>query len=121
MRDGEEIRLVIEFAVSDMPRFKEMAGAMVELSRAEPGTRVYDWYLDESTGKGCLYEAYESFDAIVAHSRGPVFTEVAPKFAGVFTVEKVDVFGDAAQMAERGDVLDAPTSWWGPAIAALAG
>jgi quinol monooxygenase YgiN len=121
MREREAIRLVIQFAVSDAARFKEMATAMVELSRTEPGTLVYDWYLDEEAGTGCLYEAYESFDAIVVHSRGPVFTEVAPKYAGVFTVERVEVFGDAAQMAAGGDVLGAPTTWWGRSVAALAG
>jgi quinol monooxygenase YgiN len=121
MRTGEGMRLVIGFAVTDVARFEEMATAMVEASRAEPGTLVYDWYLDAGAGRACLYEAYESFDAIVAHSRGPVFTEIAPRYAGVFTVERVDVFGDARQMQAGGDVLGAPTTWWGAPFAALAG
>jgi quinol monooxygenase YgiN len=93
---------------------------MVEVSRTEPGTLVYDWYLDADTGKACLYEAYASMDAVNAHSRGPVFTEIAPKYADVLTVARVEVFGgDGSQLMGGGDVLGAPTTRWGASIAAV--
>ena len=48
VRDGEWVRFVIRFEVLDVARFREMADAMVAVSRDEPGTVVYDWYLDEA-------------------------------------------------------------------------
>ena len=119
MRDDEGIRVVIHFDVIDVDRFREMAAAMVEVSRSEPGTRVYDWYVNAEAHTACLYEAYESFEAIVAHTEGPVFTDIAPKYIGLFSVSGVEVFGDAGRWATNGDVLGAPTTWWGPSIAAL--
>jgi quinol monooxygenase YgiN len=121
MRTGEGIRVLVYFDVSDHERFEEMATAMVEVSRSEPGTLVYDWYLDADEGKGCLYEAYESHEAIVAHAQGPVFTEIAPKYSDTLKVARVEVFGDAAKLAAGGDVLGAPTTWWGASVAAVAG
>jgi quinol monooxygenase YgiN len=119
MRTNEEIRLVIEFAVDDATRFIEMAQAMAEYSKTEPGTRVYDWYVDADAGIGVLYEAYESFEAISAHATGPVFTEIAPKYADSLELVKVDVFGDAPQMEAAGNVLGAPTRFFGPSVAAI--
>ena len=91
---------------------------MVAVSRDEPGTVVYDWYLDELSGKASLYEAYSSFEALNTHVRGAVFTELAPRDQGVYRVVSVDVFGEAVGRA-RTDVLGAPTTWWGSPIAAV--
>lgn len=118
MRDGEWIRFVIRFEVRDATRFREMAEAMVAVSRDEPGTVVYDWYLDEPAGAGTLYEAYASSDALSAHGSGPVFTELAPKYFDAARVVSVDAFSEAAGMP-RGDVIGAPTTWWDAPIAAV--
>jgi quinol monooxygenase YgiN len=118
VRDGEWIRFVIRFEVLDTDRFCEMAEAMVAVSRDEPGTVVYDWYLDDAANTGTLYEAYASSDALKAHGSGAVFTELAPKYLDALRVISVDVFGEAAGFPRR-DVLGAPTTWWGAAIAAV--
>jgi quinol monooxygenase YgiN len=118
VRDGEWVRFVIRFEVLDAARFREMATAMVAVSRDEPGTVVYDWYLDVATGTGTLYEAYASAEALEAHGRGTVFTDLAPKYADAVRVASVDVFGEAAALPRR-DVLGAPTTWWGGPIAAV--
>ncbi|HUW01758.1 MAG TPA: antibiotic biosynthesis monooxygenase [Acidimicrobiales bacterium] len=119
MSENEGIRLVIEFEVGDIDRFRAMAEAMVMYSKTEPGTLVYDWYLDEENARGKLYEAYVDNDAVVAHGMGPVFLEIAPKYLDCLTVTSVEVFGDASELAKGGDVLRAPTLWWGPAFAAV--
>jgi quinol monooxygenase YgiN len=118
MRDGEWIRFVIKFEVRDADRFHEMAAAMVAVSRDEPGTVVYDWYFDDTSGTGTLYEAYASPDALREHGAGTVFTELAPKYADAVRVNSVDAFG-AAEGLPRRDVLGAPTTWWGAPIAAV--
>ena len=117
MRDGEWVRFVIRFEVLDAGRFREMAEQMVAVSRDEPGTVVYDWYLDEAASKGTLYEAYASPEALSAHGAGAVFTELAPQYLDALRVISVDAFG-GADLAKR-DVLGAPTTWWGTPIAAV--
>ena len=118
VRDGEWVRFVIRFEVLGLDRFREMANAMVAVSRNEPGTVVYDWYLDEQTNTGTLYEAYASREALEAHGRGAVFTDLAPKYLDALRVVSVDAFGEVAGLT-RGDVLGAPTVWWGAPIAAV--
>ena len=118
MRDGEWVRFVIRFEVLDAARFREMAQQMVSVSREEPGTVVYDWYLDPDSATGTLYEAYASEAALQAHTSGRVFTEVASKFLDAMKVSSVDVYGEADGLPRR-DVLGAPTRWWGAPIAAV--
>jgi quinol monooxygenase YgiN len=118
MRDGEWVRFVILFEILDVDRFHEMASAMVAVSRDEPGTVVYDWYVDVDAKRGTLYEGYASADALRAHGSGAVFTELAPRYADALRVTSVDAFG-AADGLPRRDVLGAPTTWWGSPIAAV--
>jgi quinol monooxygenase YgiN len=118
MRDGEWVRFVIRFEIVDLERFREMANAMVAVSRGEPGTVVYDWYLDEESQRGTLYEAYASLEALQAHGSGAVFTELAPRYLDALRVVSVDAFGEAAGLPRR-DMLGAPTTWWGAPIAAV--
>ena len=95
-----------------------MAENMVAVSRDEPGTVVYDWYLDEAANKGTLYEAYASPEALQAHGAGVVFTELAPQYLDAVRVISVDAFGGPTDLPRR-DVLGAPTTWWGSPIAAV--
>ncbi len=117
MRKRDWVWIVLRWSVSDADRFEEMASAMAEASRGEEGTLVYDWYLDREAMEGVLMEAYPSEEALMAHVQGPVFTEIAPKFRGVATPAKVDVFG--GQGLARNDILRAPTTWWGEPVAAV--
>jgi quinol monooxygenase YgiN len=118
VRDGEWVRFVIRFELLDAARFREMAQAMVAVALDEPGTLVYDWYLDEQAKQGTLYEAYASPEALRAHGNGAVFSELAPRYLDALRVLSVDVFGAAADLP-RTDVLGAPTTWWGAPIAAV--
>jgi len=118
VRDGEWVRFVIRFEILDAGRFREMAGAMVAVSRDEPGTVVYDWYLDEAAGLGTLYEAYASAEALRAHGQGAVFSELAPRYADAVRVARVDAYGGADGLPRR-EILGAPTTWWGAPIAAV--
>ncbi|MCH7789325.1 MAG: antibiotic biosynthesis monooxygenase [Acidobacteria bacterium] len=118
MRQSEAIRFVIEIEVSDIDGFKAAANDMVAISDDEPGTLVYDWYLDEDTGQGRLYEAYASFEALDAHIAGPVFTEVGPRIISTCTFVRMDAFGNAPPERRAGPGI-APTTWWGDPFAAV--
>jgi quinol monooxygenase YgiN len=120
MREREWVRFIIRFDVLDVDRFRAMAAAMSAVSAGEPGTVVYDWYLDEGSGTAALYEAYATFEALDAHLHGAVFTEVGPQYAGASKVRSVEVFGEADRLP-RGDLLGAPATWWGAPIATATG
>ena len=115
-RAEEGLRFVCEFEVSDIERFKALVAQCVEVSRGEPGTLVYDWYLDERRGVAHLYEAYSSVEALSAHASGPVFKDIGPKLLEVCRFVKIDAYGDLP----RGPSF-APTTRWGTAFARLAG
>lgn len=117
MRKRDWIWIVLRWSVSDADRFEEMASEMAAASREEDGTLVYDWYLDRSKMEGVLMEAYPSEAALMAHVKGPVFTEIAPKYRAVATPASVDVFGGDG--LARNDILRAPTAWWGEPVAAV--
>jgi quinol monooxygenase YgiN len=116
-RDQETLRLVCDIEVSDIARFKELVEECVAITRDEPGTLLYDWYIDEERGAARLYEAYESLDALRTHSAGRVFTEVGPKMLEVCRFIKIDAYGDFAEM--QGQRSFAPMVWWGPAFCGL--
>ena len=111
MRGNEAVRFVIDIDVTDIDMFKKTAARCAEVSRTEPGTLIYDWYLDEDTGKARLYEAYESFEALEVHSTGPVFTDVGLPMMECSTFVHVDAFGDVGDMADRPTFW--PTTFWG--------
>jgi quinol monooxygenase YgiN len=117
VRDNEGVRFVLDIEVSDVERFKALVAQCVEISRSEPGTLVYDWYLDEEAGTARLYEAYDSVEAVKAHAAGPVFTEVGPELIQTCRFTQVEVFGDAEGL--QGGLELGPTIWWGPAFEAL--
>lgn len=94
-----------------------MATEMAAASRAEPGTLMYDWYVNEDGTSGVLFEQYASQQALGDHVAGPVFTEIAPRYRGVARAQKVEMFG--ADGMERADVLKATTTWWGEPVAAV--
>jgi quinol monooxygenase YgiN len=119
LRASEGVRFVIEIEVRDIERFKAIVAQCVAVSRTEPGTLVYDWYLDEETGRARLYEAYASLEAVRVHSSGPVFTEVGPPLMEVCTFVHMDAFGDVGDMATQPTFW--PTTFWGPAFASPAG
>lgn len=111
------VTVIVKWEVRDRDGFVAMATEMAEASRAEPGTLVYDWYIDEATGTGGLLEMYTSAEALAAHVAGPVFSDIAPRHRGVAKAIAVEMFGGEGM--DRNDILKAPTTWWGEPIAAV--
>ena len=116
MRSNQELRFVIDIDITDPVRFKELVAQCVEISGQEPGTLVYDWYIDDDGARGQLYEAYESMDALRAHTGGRVFSEVGPKLMEACTFIHVDAYGDLGPTT-RPPLW--PTTYWGTPFAAV--
>ncbi len=117
MSTSTEVRFVIEIQVHDSEGFKEAVKRCVELSREEPGTLRYDWFLDEQSGAARLVEAYESVDAVITHAKGPVFTDVGPALLATCTFVSMDAFGDTGQLAAGTQFW--PSTYWGLPFSSL--
>lgn len=118
MRKGaDELRLVLDIDVTDPDRFKELAAECVVISRAEPGTLIYDWYYDDETNTARLYEVYESPEALAAHASGRVFSEVAPKLIETCSFRGIEAFGDPETL--KSAEIVGPTKLWGLPFVAL--
>jgi quinol monooxygenase YgiN len=117
MRQPAAIRCVLEMQVHDVTAFKDVAARCAEFSSTEPGTLYYDWFLDETTGVARLIEGYDSYESIVAHATGPVFTEIGPELLETCTIVHMDAYGDTAKLASGPQFW--PSTFWGAPIAAL--
>jgi len=111
------VTVVIHWSFEDREQFEAMASEMATASRAEPGTLMYDWYVNEDGTCGALLEQYESQQALDDHIAGPVFTDIAPRYRGVARAQSVEMFG--ADGMERNEILRATTTWWGEPVAAV--
>lgn len=117
MHQPAAIRCVMQFRVHDTAGFIEAATRCAEYSSTEPGTLYYDWFLDADSGEGRLVEGYDSFESIVAHAAGPVFTEFGPQLLAACTIVHMDAYGDTDRMASGPQFWS--STYWGTAIAGL--
>jgi quinol monooxygenase YgiN len=90
------VRLAVDVTVkeSQLDAFKTLAQAMTAGSAAEPGTLGYEWFFSED-GKRCrLLETYADADAVLAHFKGPVVTQLVPQMAPLCAMERFEIYGD---------------------------
>ena len=111
-------RMIVDMEVIDADGFRALARQASEFCRAEPGTLVYEWYIDEEAGRARLHEAYESFEALDAHFEGRVFTELAPRFFEVGRFVHIDFYGDMPAERAQAEPL-APRTIWGQSFASV--
>lgn len=119
MQPSPAIRFVVQIQVHDLAAFKAAVTRAVAVSRTEPGTLLYDWFLDEVSGAARLVEAYDSVEAVLAHARGTVFTEVGPGLLHTCTFVSMDAFGDTGKLGDGAQFW--PSTYWGVPFAELAG
>jgi len=117
MHQSAAIRCVLQMQVHDIAAFKEAAARCAAYSSTEPGTLYYDWFLDEATGEARLVEGYDSYESIVAHATGPVFTEIGPALLATCTFVHMDAYGDTEKM--RSGAQFWPSTYWATAFAGL--
>ena len=109
--------MIVDIEVIDAEGFRAIAQEASEVCRGEPGTLLYEWYIDEDAGRARLHEAYESCEALDGHAEGRVFTELAPRFFEVARFVHIDFYGDMPSERARQEPL-APRTIWGSTIAA---
>ena len=112
-------RMIVDIEVTHVEGVKGLVAEASAISRSEPGTLMYDWYLDEDSGRARLHEAYDSFESLDAHTSGPVFTELGPRLFEVAQFVHIDFSGDMPLERQHDDEPLAPLTVWGSRIASV--
>ena len=88
-----DIRFIAECTkIKDIAKFKEAVSEAVAASRGNhPGTKQYEYYIDEANLRCVVIETYASTDAIAGHVAkvGPIF----PKLQALADIS-AEAFGD---------------------------
>ena len=115
----EQVKIVANFAIRDHELFVTIAGKMVDhCKQHEPGTLVYDWYVDADKQQGRLIELYTDIDAFRQHVSGKIFTELAPLMRSAIEWQSLEAFGELP--GEFAPVMKAfQSTHWSNVVAAL--
>jgi quinol monooxygenase YgiN len=90
------VRLKVNFVVSGehLEEFMSIAQAMTAVSRTEPGTLGYEWFVSADGKRFRLVETYADASAIEAHFMGPAVQQWVPKIVPVCKVDGFEIYGD---------------------------
>jgi quinol monooxygenase YgiN len=79
-------------------KIEEFKGLVEEMSKAvennEPGTKRYQFYLNEDETQCVLNESYINLEAVLAHLKGAAFLTIFPKIFNICKIDRVEVFVD---------------------------
>jgi len=90
------VRLTVSFAVSEaqVSEFKRLAQTMTDISKAEPGTLGYEWFVSADGKNYKLVETYVDAQSIEAHFMGAAVQEFVPKLVETCSVTGFEIYGD---------------------------
>lgn len=100
MADGIQLRATIQIHPGKLEQFKQLAAqALAVVREKDPGTRQYDWYLNEDETVCVVRESYADAAAIVAHGAnvGAILRQM-----GEISSMQLEVFGDVPQPLRDG-------------------
>jgi quinol monooxygenase YgiN len=102
------VRLAVDITVkeSQLDAFKKLAQAMTAGSAAEPGTLGYEWFFSEDGIRCRLLETYADADAVTAHFKGEVVTQLVPQMVPLCTMDRFEIYGDPGP-----EVIGIATGW----------
>ena len=92
------IQFLIKLSVSADKRdaWKTLMHEMLAATEKEPGTLVYEWYVDDATGRFQLHERYADRAACENHIDNFV-TNFAERFLGIASDIEFTVCGDPSE------------------------
>jgi quinol monooxygenase YgiN len=90
------VRLTVSLTVNEgqLDDFKSIANTLTEISKSEPGTVGYEWFVADDGKRFRLVETYADAAAVEAHFAGPAVQEWVPKLAAVCSVDGFEFYGD---------------------------
>jgi len=79
-------------------KIEEFKGLVEGMSKAvennEPGTKRYQFYLNEDETQCVLNESYINLEAVLAHLKDAAFLTIFPKIFNICKIDRVEVFVD---------------------------
>lgn len=66
----EKIHIIARFKIPQgkLGVFRDGAKKCLELTKAEPGAELYDWFIDEQNGECTVIETYQDSNAALFHA-----------------------------------------------------
>ncbi len=80
---------------------RALMSEMVDLTRNEPGTIGYEWFLSEDGATCHIYERYADSSAVMVHL-GNFGAKFADRFLQCFEPTRLSVYGDPSAEARAG-------------------
>lgn len=93
MSGAIHIVLVVTIASSDHSAWSQLMQEMVDATRSEPGTVIYQWYVSEKDSVCHIQERYADQAACDAHVDGFI-ANFGERFLTLATAVEVTVYGD---------------------------
>jgi quinol monooxygenase YgiN len=92
----QAVHLAVEITIYEekFDAFGGIVKEMLAVSRSEPGTLAYDWYLSGDRRRCRLMETYADANALLAHFKGPAVQQLVPKLLENSRLERFEVHGD---------------------------
>lgn len=107
----DQIQKVVNVSIEEgrLDEFKEVANRFIERVKAgEPMTLIYDWFVDEESGRCCILERYENSEALLYHLAN--IRDLYEPLFEVCQITSVDVFGYASAEVRQAHISG--TNFW---------
>jgi quinol monooxygenase YgiN len=109
MQPDEYLQWIVEFSINrgKKEEFQKLAEDMSNIvRRSEPGTRKYEWFLNDKGNKCIVIESYNSSTAGIAHAKGEAITKVLSQILKIAKISRFEVCGNPSKelLEELADV-----------------
>lgn len=100
MKDNQ-LRYTFVVKVKDAAEFKKIAKKMVDHTKTEPGTLVYQWYCDDDATHCTVYERYKDSDAWIKHVTSNKIQKLLPQLLNHSEMQRFDIYGNVSKEARK--------------------
>ena len=92
---GSVVSWVVRASVKQgqLESFTALMEEMVAATNEEPGTLIYEWFIDEAGENVHIYERYADSEATMVHA-GSFGSNFAERFMGSVDVTGFDIYGE---------------------------
>ncbi len=99
---ADHVSWLLEVAVKpgELDTFKALMAEMVESTRTEPGTLIYEWWISDDRSAIHLYERYADSPALLAHL-GTFGEKFAGRFLAAVDPTRFVVYGTPSDEAKE--------------------
>jgi len=92
----DQLQWIVEFSINrgKQTEFERLVKKISDIvRRSEPGTRKYEWFLDEKRNRCIVIESYDSSISGLAHTSGEAVIKILPEVLKIAKIIRFDVCG----------------------------